>query len=144
MFWLLKLLIDDTERSNVGGGCRVDDSGGDIWKSSKLPAQEYGGGIIVLACKEKIRYCHVLLQHIVYFYPQVECLYSYAIVLGSHESIEVIKWTDCSHQNTPMGYSRMHSVTMCPKGSDVELGANNSAATCARESVTDRPRAEWQ
>lgn len=49
MFWLLKLLIDDTERSNIGGGCKVDDNGDDIWKSSKLPAQEYGGGIIVLA-----------------------------------------------------------------------------------------------
>jgi hypothetical protein len=86
MFWLLKLLIDDTERSNIGGGCKVDDNGDDIWKSSKLPAQEYGGGIIVLACKEKIRYCHVLLKHTVSFFPQVKYLDSHAITLGSHES----------------------------------------------------------
>jgi hypothetical protein len=75
MFWLLKLLIDDTERSNIGGGCKLDDNGGDIWKSSKLPAQEYGGGIIVLACKKKISHCHILLQYTVFFLAPVSKVY---------------------------------------------------------------------
>jgi len=86
MFWLLKLFIDDTERSNIGGGCKVDDSGGDIRKSSKLPAQEYGGGIIVLACNKKTRHCHVLLQQVVSFFSQVKYLDSHAIMLGSNEN----------------------------------------------------------
>lgn len=37
----------------------------------------------------------------------------------------------------------MHPVIMCPQGYDVESGANNSASTCARKSVTDRPGAGW-
>lgn len=86
MFWLLKLFIDDTERSNIGGCCNVDDSGGDIWKSSKLPAQEYGGGIIVLACKEKTRHCLVLVQRVVSFFPRVKYLDSHAVMLGSIEN----------------------------------------------------------
>lgn len=86
MFWLLKLFIDDTERSNIGGGCKVDDSGGDIRKSSKLPAQEYGGGIIVLACKQKTRHCLVILQHVVSLFPQVKYLDSHIIMLGRTES----------------------------------------------------------
>jgi hypothetical protein len=64
----------------------VDDSGGDIRKSSKLPAQEYGGGIIVLACKDKTRHCHVLVQQVVSFFPQVNYLDSYAIMLDSNEN----------------------------------------------------------
>lgn len=56
MLWLLKLVIDDTERNSVGGGGKVDESGVEVWNSSKLPAQEYGGGIIVLAWKEEIKH----------------------------------------------------------------------------------------
>jgi len=82
----LKLFIDDTERSNIGGGCKVDDTGGDIRKSSKLPAQEYGGGIIVLACKEKTRHYHVILQQVVSIFPQVKYLDSHTVMLGSYES----------------------------------------------------------
>jgi hypothetical protein len=38
---LLKLVIDDTERNSIGGGGgKVDDSGVEVWNSSKLPAQE--------------------------------------------------------------------------------------------------------
>jgi hypothetical protein len=63
MLWLLKLVINDTERNNIGGGGKVDDNGVEVRNSSKLPAQEYGGGITVLACGNKTRHLYIL-QHI--------------------------------------------------------------------------------
>lgn len=61
MLWLLKLVTDDAERNKTGGA----GDGFEVWNSSKLPlpipgpVQEYGGGIIVLACNKKSRPVHM-------------------------------------------------------------------------------------